>query len=412
MQEDLLGYLLGALEEDEMRRVEKLLRESAEARRMLAELERKLRPLHEDFEVIEPPPSDLVSRTLDSLPPLPPMPGAEAAAEESIEPQAQNSNAASAAIESGASTPSLTPVLERGDSLSWTWRDWAGSFTAACILLAIALPTMVEGRFMARKQACQDNLRQLGMAMTQYVNRNAEARLPSVESAGYQAFAGMYMPRLHAAGLMMDPTSTHCPSIQSNDFWQASGLRPMEDDQIEVADESVDQATLVTLRMLDDAARELERFNQMGATSVAEETAWQRAIARLQWLQQTAGGHYAYTLGVRDGEQFASPRFQGRSSFAVMSDAALLRVVDMDSDEDPLLNKAASTSDGLISHGGRGINVLYEDGRVRFIPRESMNQLIDHPLVNHDGRPEAGVNIDDASLAPSWQAPFVHARQR
>jgi type II secretory pathway pseudopilin PulG len=401
MQEDLLGYLLGALEADEMQRVEKLLRESPEAREMLADLERKLGPLHDDCEVVEPPPTDLVARTLDSLPPLPPMPGME-------------SSPAESPADSQVSEPTarkMSPVLEGADTVSWTWRDWVGSFTAACILLAIALPSMVEGRFMARKQACQDNLRQLGMAMTQYVNRNAEARLPSVESAGYQAFAGVYAPRLHAAGLMMDPRSTHCPSIRSSDFWNAGGLHSAEEEF--ASEEAAEQPTLVTLRMLDAAARDLDRHAVAGATTMEEQVAWQRAIARLQWLQQTAGGHYAYTLGVRDGEEFASPRFQGRSSFAVMSDAAIMKVVDrVVENEEGWASVSSVSEDGMISHGGRGINVLYEDGRVRFVPRESLSQLVDHPLVNHEGRPEAGVNIDDASLAPSWQAPFVHARQR
>ncbi|PHQ32019.1 hypothetical protein [Rhodopirellula bahusiensis] len=401
MQEDLLGYLLGALEADEMQRVEKLLRESPEAREMLADLERKLGPLHDDCEIVEPPPTDLVARTLDALPPLPPMPGAEP-----DQPTTPAESKVSAPV-----TPKLSPVMEGSDSLAWTWRDWVGSFTAACIMLAIALPSMVEGRFMARKQACQDNLRQLGMAMTQYVTRNAEARLPSVESTGYQAFAGVYAPRLHAAGLMTNSRSTLCPSIRSSDFLNAGGLQ-MVDGDFEPEDGTEEVPTMVTLRMLDEAARDLNHFAVAGATTAEEQAAGQRAIARLQWLQQTAGGHYAYTLGVRDGEEFASPRFQGRSSFAVMSDAAVMKVVDRVVDEEGWARAASPSQDGLISHGGRGINVLYEDGRVRFIPGESLNQLMDHPLVNHDGRPEAGVNIDDASLAPSWQAPFVHARQR
>jgi hypothetical protein len=66
----------------------------------------------------------------------------------------------------------------------------------------------------------------------------------------------------------------------------------------------------------------------------------------------------------------------------------------------------------LISHGGRGINVLYEDGRVRFLPSQSLHSIPDHPLFNHEGRIEAGLTIDDASLAPSWQPPFIRAIQR
>jgi hypothetical protein len=58
------------------------------------------------------------------------------------------------------------------------------------------------------------------------------------------------------------------------------------------------------------------------------------------------------------------------------------------------------------------MNVLYEDGRVRFIRAEALDSMHDHPLVNHVGASEAGVNIDDASLSPSWRAPFTVSIQR
>ena len=82
MHEDLLGYLLGALEPLEMRRVAQRLQDDPEARRQLEEIERSLRPLEEGFEPPPDPPTDLISRTLASLPPLP-APGGDAAATES-----------------------------------------------------------------------------------------------------------------------------------------------------------------------------------------------------------------------------------------------------------------------------------------------------------------------------------------
>ena len=47
MYEDLLGYLLGALEPHEMRRVAELLRHDPQARAELERLESALRPLEE-----------------------------------------------------------------------------------------------------------------------------------------------------------------------------------------------------------------------------------------------------------------------------------------------------------------------------------------------------------------------------
>ena len=54
----------------------------------------------------------------------------------------------------------------------------------------------------------------------------------------------------------------------------------------------------------------------------------------------------------------------------------------------------------------------FEDGRVNFITVPSLDSMPDHPWLNHHGDVEAGVNVDDASLAPSWRPPFVHVRQR
>ena len=48
MHEDLLGYLLGALEPHEMRRIAQLLRDDPAARDELARIEESLRPLEDD----------------------------------------------------------------------------------------------------------------------------------------------------------------------------------------------------------------------------------------------------------------------------------------------------------------------------------------------------------------------------
>ncbi len=72
MREDLLGYLLGALEPHEMRRVERLIQENPVAREELAELERALKPLDDSVDAASDLiPSDLVSKTMANLPPLP-----------------------------------------------------------------------------------------------------------------------------------------------------------------------------------------------------------------------------------------------------------------------------------------------------------------------------------------------------
>lgn len=406
MQEDLLGYLLGALEPDEMRRVEQWLRGDAEARRELAELERVLKRLEEADEldagvvdsVAPTPPADLVSRTLANLPPLPPM-------DDHSAPEAPWQNRA-AGEENIFSDRSLSQTQEEGEDESWGLRDWGASIVAAVILIAIAMPALLEGRFAARKVACQDNLRELGVAMTQFASRNAQSRLPSVAPDGYQAFAGMYALRLHEAGLLDRPRKTFCPSIDPRDLtppsWSLHRTRPAP------GASQPERPMFVTLRTLDEIGRELAdaRGAAIGVPDVRQRM--MHAIEKLRWIQMTAGGDYAYTLGVRDGGQFSSPRFEARSQFAVMSDAVTMQV----NVANALSTDHAAYRFNVSSHGGRGFNVLYEDGHVGFLPSGSLGRIPDNPLINHEGLLEAGVTIDDASLGPSWQPPFIHATQR
>ena len=111
-------------------------------------------------------------------------------------------------------------------------------------------------------------------------------------------------------------------------------------------------------------------------------------------------GHGPFLLGFVDGQRLLSPRYESRAYFPVMSDA-------------PLAGFSSRGDIGrLTGHGGDGINVLFEDGRVEFIALPTLDAMPDHPLLNNQGRTEAGVNIDDASLAPSWVAPFINAVQR
>ncbi|EMI54212.1 anti-sigma factor family protein [Rhodopirellula sallentina] len=447
MQEDLLGYLLGALEPDEMRRVEQWLREDADARRELAELEQLLERLEEADEPDDVPPADLVSRTLANLPPLPPpvdpedtadefsgnddfaglddtvrwqtvdestyhaatnrnRPGGQASSDQAGSDQAESDQAESDYRGKTAyGELTLSESNEKGRDSSWTLRDWGASITAAAILVAISIPPLIEGRFAARKAACQDHLRQLGVAMTSFANRNAQSRLPSVAPDGYQAFAGVYAPRLHEAGLLSSPLTTLCPSIDRDQLLATSWTPAFSP---ELSEDDAGVPTMVTLRMLDDVERDLTLASEEALRDEAATNLMVRALERLRWFQMTAGGHYAYTLGVRDGEHFTSPRFQGRSQFAVMSDAAITRAnVARDNHSSQPAYRMT-----LMSHGGRGINVLYEDGHVGFLPSESLDTIPDNPLINHDGLIEAGVTIDDATLAPSWQPPFIRANQR
>jgi hypothetical protein len=360
MHEDLIGYLLGALEPHEMRRVSQWLAEDPEARRELEAIERSLRPLEESYELTEPPSKDLVERTLANLPPMP-----------SPDRSRQDSTffgvrGESELVESRShelvDLPSLEPSIENVRSRGYSWTDWLGAAAAAVVMLTVIIPALAAGRLEARKVACQDQLRQFGTAITQYVSHSPQERMPAVAETGREAFAGVFMIRLNEAGLLTGPDLRWCPSLDQPPSMEAA---------------LTDLTSVPSLEDLHDAP-----------------------VDRLKQIQQYAGGQYAYNLGVIEEDRLKSPRFEARASFAIMSDA-------------PLSGFTGAAQHGkVVGHNGTGINVLYEDGRVRFIPLAALETMPDHPLLNHRGEVEAGVSVDDATLAPSWRPPFVNVRQR
>ena len=161
MHEDLLGYLLGALDPDEMQRVARLLREDPEARDQLAELEEMVRPLEEGYIPVEPPPGDLVSRTLANLPPVSIPAEEEAVAADLVGESCEEAFEADGSFRSGAGG-GLIPMhsaVDPGRSSALNWLDWVGGAAAAAVVLALLLPALAQGRFESRKIACQDQLR-------------------------------------------------------------------------------------------------------------------------------------------------------------------------------------------------------------------------------------------------------------
>ncbi len=435
MDEDLLGYLLGALEPHEMRRVEERLRVDPDAREELAQIERSLRPLDESREPNESPPPDLIARTLASLPPWPAAGDSVSTGDSASEGEASASEGEGLVADGDDRVPaveragvvSLSPLRSAVETPGGTnrgWLDWLAMAVASAILLALLLPALVEGRFEARKIACQDQLRQFGSAITQFVMRDETERLPAVAERGPEAFAGIYAVRLNDAGLLPNPSLRWCPSLgrpepASEVGERSSGRsawspgfreRSVSSGDGVFADPSADPSggrDLGTGR-LSPATGRFSSENGVAEATVGDRASrivsaaslYHASVNRLKELQRLSGGHYAYSLGVVDGRRYGSPRYQARTSFAVMSDA-------------PLGGDPRSRIDrSRLGHGGRGINVLYESGRVRFVPIEAIEAIPDHPLLNLRGDVEAGVNIDDAVLAPSWRGPFLDVPQR
>jgi len=100
-------------------------------------------------------------------------------------------------------------------------------------------------------------------------------------------------------------------------------------------------------------------------------------------------------LGYTDERgEYRSIKNLGRSHFALVADV-------------PNSNQPARQS---LNHAGRGQNVLFEDGQVRFTSSSKPDGSADDIFVNDDGLVAAGVGPDDAVIAPSETRPVLYRR--
>lgn len=399
MNDDLVGYVMGALDPHEMRIIEQASRHDPAIAAELEKIRNTLAPLDRLAIPDQSPPGDLIARTVEKLDRQSSVPENREVADfraglesptspvdpaSPVEPFGGQINpdleltfgggeTAAGFVNSGPSDGNhagqadssprefelggLSPVTR--ERSGWPQRsvvDFAGFAIVAAILLALLLPGLNRWRESTRQIACMDQLRNLGTRFTQYVTRDPLGRLPEIDPHGPTSFAGLYSVRLREAGLLEKPSLRWC------------------------ADRDMPSA---------------DEFRVTDPTTIASlQTILTAEVNPLQEIQKSSGGHYAYTLGVRDGDKYGAPRFESRTSFAILSDT-------LGTPDDPSLGP----------HRG-GINVLYEDGSVTSISTSDMNLLPDHPLQNHHGLFEAGLTIDDASLAPSWRPPFIDSRQR
>lgn len=384
MHQDLLGYLLGALEPHEMDQVRQALRDNPELQQELEQIKALLRPLdeatdrdaaflaedgeaeQEDLGESFEPPRDLISRTMAAIPEAP-VPGT---------PTPQRPVELEQAGELSGRV--MVPASDQSEKRPWSWWDMVFSGLAATALFGIVLPGVLQGRFEARKIACQNNLRETGIALTNYALDDPQHQLPRLAAEGNEAFAGIYSVKLHDKQLIDRMSQILCPSL---DPPNTRFLRPPTTEELQAA---------------------------RGQTLLV--------------LQRLSGGSYAYNLGVMSGNRYQSPQYQGRTAFAILGDApvpvASLPALSAGSDQGSEIRRALAepprmgTTAVRFGHEGRGVNLLFEDGHVIFLPVGDSMMTHDHPFLNHRGDVEAGVNADDAALAPSWQPPFRNVPRR
>ena len=111
---------------------------------------------------------------------------------------------------------------------------------------------------------------------------------------------------------------------------------------------------------------------------------------RLVYLHHTMGGHYGYTMGYMDESGHRTPTNVGRGN--------LILLADMPSRD---LERRRSNN-----HEANGQNLLFEDGRVEFVPGFAW---ANDPIFENDyGIVAPGANQNDNVIAPSHLGPHLH----
>ena len=263
MREDIVGYLLNALDDADRRRVETALadpRQGPVLQRDLETLDRALRPLGRDRDPFAAP-AGLASRTLAFVKTQPPAAAKPASPRPLPRPR------------------SLSPAEgEWSGERSRAWLDraiMAATALAACLLVG---PLLLDSIAQSRARRAERNLQRLSVALQGYAE--SHGMYPTPPGDGPLSRAGLYAPTLVSEErLVADDGTVLCP----------------------------------------DTA--LARSGRFRVPSL-EEVKAAVGTPRFDELVRTMGGDYGYTLGHRDAAGGLVPNRNGRRTHhPILADA-------------------------------------------------------------------------------------------
>ena len=259
-QEQLLGYLLDALEDEERQQLQQDLANDPDLREQLATLRSALQPLESSREPVEPPPG-LAQRTCRFV--------ARHAAGKEV---SQDCRPAAA----GRLHAMRTDAKLAGGSSPLSWLDVVA---AASILVAASLlifPALLNSRAQARTTQCANNLQGIYQGLAHYSDAFG-GFLPSAPPGERLGVGGGFATVLHSAGYLNEPRELLCPGSPMAELPVFVVPAP---EQIEaMPDGEPLDATLASL-----------------------------------------GGSYSMSLGYEEDNRFQGLRNMGRSDFALVSD--------------------------------------------------------------------------------------------
>lgn len=353
-QEDLLGYVLGALDAQEERDLQEQLDANPEIEEQLLELRHSMEPL-ESLTFGEPGQRPgLARRTCELVASLKhERLGSEHSSAideivgssdtDGIRDLFDDGTSAESELQPASSFSRFTDRFVHPGTLSRV--DVLAGIAIMAIFASILLPAISHSRFQSRIDSCQHNLREVGTSMLIYTDLHS-GRFVNVAGANLASnTTSMLAPALKGRGF-----------IQDDSLFSCAGLAKVEPTRIP------------TLQQL---------FSADGP--------------QLEVLKRRMGGDFGYSLGFFDGNKYSAARNDG-SAHTVL-------IADMPSADMPGRSSK--------NHGGKGQNCFFADGRVQFITTHAIGD--DAIYENELGIVAPGVGEQDNVIAPSHLPPIkVH----
>lgn len=192
-QEDMLGFVLGALDATEQKQIQEQIDNDPALEETLIEIKNSLLPLEAIDSPAGPPPG-LARRTCETV----------ANTRMQPEPAEQPQPKTMAA-------PKLSFVGRGG----WSMTDFLVTCAVLAVFAGILFPALATFRYNSRVTACQSNLSNLGMAFLSFSEMH-EGSFPTIPKDGNLSVAGCYAPYLKEVSLITDDSTFGCPGIGSS----------------------------------------------------------------------------------------------------------------------------------------------------------------------------------------------------
>lgn len=358
MQEELLGYVLGALDATEERNIQQKIESDPSLQEEVLKLQASLLPLDHLDNPSGPRPG-LARRTCEWVATATKNPdtieahyvpdhlaelarSAQSTAHFPAEEQSasQATSVADTSEDDADDKVMLSPTrFQLLHPHTWSYSDALAGIAIVAVIGGMLFPALSYQRYNSRKMACQDNLRSVGQALLQYSDING-GKFVAIPSAGRLSASGYFAPALKDAGLVENDSIFNCAGLASK--------TPVHIPSIAQLENAKDR--------------------------------------QLEYLKRSMSGHFGYSMGYSDGQKY-QPLSSGLTNTVLVADM-------------PSVNKPGRRS---INHGSWGQNCLFGDGRVEFIKGDSVGE--DAIFVNDYGIVAPGTSPRDSVIAPSHLSP-------